>query len=99
MFADLAGTENQPKGFDVYKLPGGQYLFLAINDDSVKALGSQPFNGGIPPYEWIGGQLAPQFGYQYGDDRLPVFEYYGYYKPEKNVNELRYSLPVPEKLL
>ena len=67
----------------MYNLPSGQYLHLAINDDSAKALGSQPFNGGIPPYKWIGEQLAPQFGYQYGDDHLPVFEYYGYYKPEK----------------
>lgn len=90
MFADLAGTENQPEGFDVYTLPAGQYLRLAINEDSAKALASQPFNGGIPPYEWVGEQLAPQFGYLYGDDRLPVFEYYGYYKPEKNAHEFRY---------
>jgi DNA-binding transcriptional MerR regulator/DNA gyrase inhibitor GyrI len=90
MFADLVGTENQPEGFDVYKLPAGQYLRLAINEDSAKALGSQLWEGGIPPYEWVGEQLAPQFGYRYGNDRLPVFEYYGYYKPEKNAHEFRY---------
>ncbi|MDD4474217.1 MAG: effector binding domain-containing protein [Eubacteriales bacterium] len=97
MFADLVGTENQPQGFDVYKLPAGQYLRLAINDDSAKALASQPFNGGIPPYEWVGEQLAPQFGYQYGNDRLPVFEYYGFYKPEKNAHEFRYLYVPVEK--
>lgn len=90
MFADFVGPEYQPDGFDVYKLLAGQYLRLAINDDSAKAFGSQPWNGGIPPYEWVGEQLAPQFGYKYGDDNLPVFEYYGYYKPEKNAHEFRY---------
>ncbi|MDD4496365.1 MAG: effector binding domain-containing protein [Eubacteriales bacterium] len=98
MFADLVGTENQPEGFDVYNLPAGQYLRLAINEDSAKALASQPFNGGIPPYEWVGEQLAPQFGYQYGDDYLPVFEYYGYYKPEKNAHEFRYLYVPVEKI-
>lgn len=98
MFGFLVGTEGQPDGFDVYKLPTGQYLRLAINDESAKALGSQPWNGGIPPYEWIGEQLAPQFGYHYGDDRLPVFEYYGYYKPEKNAHEFRYLYVPVEKM-
>ena len=98
MFADLVGTENQPEGFDVYNLPAGQYLRLAINEDSAKALGSQPWEGGIPPYEWVGEQLAPQFGYHYGDDRLPVFEYYGYYKPEKNAHEFRYLYVPVEKI-
>lgn len=99
MFGDLVGTENQPECFDVYKLPTGQYLRLSITDESAKALGSQPWNGGIPPYEWIGEQLAPQFGYQYGDDHLPVFEYYGYYKPEKNAHEFRYLYVPVEKII
>ena len=47
--------------------------------------------------EWIGEQLAPQFGYQYGDDHLPVFEYYGYFKPEKNAHEFRYLYVPVEK--
>ncbi|HBL84350.1 MAG: hypothetical protein A2Y17_05015 [Clostridiales bacterium GWF2_38_85] len=97
MFGDLVGTEHQPDGFDVYKLPAGQYLRIEINDESAKALGSQPWNGGIPPYKWIGEQLAPQFGYRYGDDHLPVFEYYGYYKPEKNAHEFRYLYVPVEK--
>jgi DNA-binding transcriptional MerR regulator len=97
MFGDLVGTEKQPEGFDVYKLPAGQYLRIAITDESAKALGAKPWNGGIPPYEWIGEQLAPQFGYKYGDDHLPVFEYYGYYKPEKNAHEFRYLYVPVEK--
>ncbi len=98
MFGDLVGTENQLECFDVYKLPTGQYLRLAINDDSAKALGSQPWEGGIPPYEWVGEQLAPQFGYRYGDDHLPVFEYYGYYNTGKNAHEFRYLYVSIEKI-
>jgi len=98
MFGDLVGTEYQPDGFDVYKLPAGQYLRIEITDESAKSLGSEPWNGGIPPYEWVGEQLAPQFGYHYGNDRLPVFEYYGYYKPEKNSHEFRYLYVPVEKI-
>lgn len=98
MFGFLVGTEHQPSGFDMYKLPAGEYLRIAINDESAKALGAEPWNGGIPPYEWIGEQLAPQFGYQYGDDHLPVFEYYGYYKPEKNAHEFRFLYVPVEKI-
>jgi len=98
MFADLVGTENQPDGFDVYKVPVGQYLRLAINEDSAKALGSQPWEGGMPPFEWVGEQLAPQFGYRYGDDHLPVFEYYGFYKPKKNAHEFTYLYVPVEKI-
>ena len=71
---------------------------LAINDDSAKALGSQPWEGGMPPFGWVGEQLAPQFGYRYGDDRLPVFEYYGFYKPEKNAHEFTYLYVPVEKI-
>ncbi|MFT3950987.1 MAG: effector binding domain-containing protein [Oscillospiraceae bacterium] len=98
MFAELVATENQPEEFDVYKLPVGQYLRMSITDENAKSLGSEPWNGGIPPYEWIGEQLAPQFGYQYGDNYLPVFEYYGFYNPKKNAHEFRY-LYVPVKKL
>jgi DNA-binding transcriptional MerR regulator len=97
MFGFLVGTEHQPDGFDIYKLPAGQYLRIAINDETANAVGAPPWQGGIPPYEWIGEQLAPQFGYQYGDDRLPVFEYYGFYKPDKNAHEFRYLYVPVEK--
>ena len=69
----------------------------ACNDDSAKALNEQPWAGGMPPFEWVGEQLAPQFGYHYGDDHLPVFEYYGYYKPDKNAHEFRYLYVPVEK--
>lgn len=98
MFGFLVGTEHQPDRFDVYKLPTGRYLRIVINDESAKALGAQPWNGGIPPYEWIGEQLAPQFGYRYGDDHLPVFEYYGYYNAGKNAHEFRYLYVPVEKI-
>ncbi len=45
------------------------------------------------------GQLAPQFGYRYGDDRLPVFEYYGYYKPERNAHEFSLFICACQKSL
>ncbi|MCL2512532.1 MAG: effector binding domain-containing protein [Oscillospiraceae bacterium] len=98
MCADLVGTENQPDGFDVHKVPDGKYMRFAINDDSAKALGAQPWEGGMPPFEWVGEQLAPQFGYKYGDDRLPVFEYYGYYKPKRKAHEFRYLYVPVEKI-
>jgi hypothetical protein len=98
MFGQLVGDEHQPDGFDVYKLPVGQYMRIAITDESVKALGVPPFHGGVPPYEWVGEKLAPQFGYRYGDDHLPVFEYYGYYNPEKNAHDFNYLYVPVEKI-
>ena len=52
--------------------------------------------GGIPPYQWIGEQIAPELGYSYGNDTLPIVEYYGFFKPEEGTHEYCY-LYVPIK--
>ena len=35
-------------------------------DETAKALGHEPWTGGIPPCHWIGEQIAPTLGYTYG---------------------------------
>ena len=77
MFAVLVGTENQPDGFDVQKVPSGKYMRLDLSPESAKALGVEPWQGGPPPIEWISERLAPEFGYKQIFD-LPFMEYYGY---------------------
>ncbi|MDD4772703.1 MAG: effector binding domain-containing protein [Eubacteriales bacterium] len=77
MFAFLVGTESQPEGFDVKKVPAGRYMRLPLTPESAKALGVKPWDGGAPPVEWISERLAPQFSYRQVID-LPFVEYYGY---------------------
>lgn len=98
MFGFLVATVQQPDGFDIYKVPTAQYMRIRICNETAKALGRKPWNGGIPPYEWIGEQIAPKFGYRYGNDRLPIFEYYGYYNPDKNAHEFCYLYVPVEKV-
>ncbi len=96
MIGSLVATEQQPSDFDVYKIPAAQYMRIRLCDESAKLLGHEPWNGGIPPYQWIGDQIAPQLGYQYGCDTLPIIEYYGYYEPQKDTHKYCY-LYVPVK--
>lgn len=84
MFGFYVGTEVQPECFDVVKLPPALYMRVQICDETAAALGCEPWKGGVPPYEWITERIAPDCGYRAGDDALPVFEYYGFYDPEKN---------------
>lgn len=77
MFAFLVGTESQPAGFDVKKVPAGRYMRLPLTPESAKALGVKAWDGGAPPVKWISERLAPQFGYRQVFD-LPFIEYYGY---------------------
>ena len=89
MFGFLAGTENQPAGYDVLKLPPAFYLRLRICGETSAALGHQPWKGGVPPYGWITEEIAPQLGFA-GTDAFPVFEYYGSYDPEKGEHKYCY---------
>lgn len=98
MFGFLVATEKQPESFDIYKVPATDFLRIRICDETAKALGCEPWKGGIPPYEWIGERIAPEFGYKYGDDRLPIIEYYGYYNPTKNSHEYCYLYVPVEKV-
>jgi len=90
MFAYLVTEETQPDCFDVYKLPAAQYLRIRMNAETAAALGHEPWPGGIPPYGWIGEEVAPALGYAYGSDMLPVIEYYGNWQPQKNAHEFCY---------
>lgn len=99
MFGFLVGAGQQPGGYDLYAVPSAQYMRLRMGEETAKALNREPWPGGIPPYEWIGEQVAPAFGYRYGDDALPIFEYYGYYNPDKNAHEFCYLyVPVQPSL-
>lgn len=96
MFGFLVTSDRQPDGFDIHQVPAAQYMRIRMCDETAKALDREPWRGGIPPYSWIGEKIAPEFEYTYGDDSLPIFEYYGYYNPDKNAHEFCY-LYVPVK--
>ena len=76
MFGFLVESDQQPAAYDLLKLPPATYMKVRICGETFKALGVQPWTGGIPLYEWIGERIAPQLGYEYGEDTLPVVEYY-----------------------
>ena len=65
-------------------------------DETARVLGHKPWEGGIPPYQWIGEQIAPNLGYTYGNGTLPIIEYYVFFKPEEGTHEYCY-LYVPVK--
>lgn len=96
MFGSLVETAEQPAGYDIQSVKPGIYARIQINAHTALALERKPWSGGIPPYEWIGTQIAPEIGYQYGDDSLPIFEYYGPRDPVKNAHQYCY-LYVPVK--
>jgi hypothetical protein len=98
MYASLVASDRQPDGFDVYKVPAAKYARIRMCDETAKALGHEPWRGGIPPFEWIGEQIAPKIGYKYGDDKLPIYEYYGFYNPKKKSHEFGYLyVPVDKR--
>lgn len=96
MFAVLAASDAVPEGCDVLHTPASLYMRITPDEETAAAVGEQPWEGGIPPYQWIGEKIAPLFGYTYGDDTLPVVEYYGNYDPKTNVHQYRH-LYVPVK--
>ena len=97
MFGFLVAADIQPDSYDIYRIPAANFLRIRMCDETARALGHEPWTGGIPPYQWIGEQIAPEFGYTYGDDTLPVIEYYGFLKPEDGTHEYCYLyVPVQE---
>lgn len=90
MFGSLVHTDQQPAGYDVLHIKSGIYARIQINTYTALALERKPWTGGIPPYEWIGAQIAPEIGYRYGDDTLPIFEYYGPRDPVKGAHQYCY---------
>lgn len=97
MFGALVAGDKQPHGFDVFKVPAAKYARIRMCDETANALGREPWKGGIPPHKWIGLEIAPKIGYRYGDDTIPIFEYYGYYDPERYVHEFCYLYVPIEK--
>ena len=98
MFGFLTAAEIQPDSYDIYKVPAARFLRIRMCDETARALGHEPWTGGVPPYHWIGEQIAPELGYTYGSDALPIVEYYGFYQPEAGAHEYCYLyVPVKEK--
>lgn len=98
MFGFFVATEVQPVFYDIYKIPAAKFLRIKICNETAKALGHEPWGGGIPPYQWIGEQIAPKFGYTYGSDVLPIIEYYGFFRPEAGTHAYCYLyVPVKER--
>lgn len=97
MFGFLVATDVQPGSYDIYKVPATKFLRIKICEETARILGHEPWLGGIPPYQWIGEQIAPRLGYTYGSDKLPIIEYYGFFKPEQGTHEYCYLyVPVSE---
>lgn len=97
MFGFLVKDNNQPKQFDLYRVSGARFLRIRICDETARALGHDPWTGGIPPWHWIGEQIAPGLGFTYGSDTLPIVEYYGFFNPEQGQHEYCYLyVPVEE---
>jgi len=90
MFGSLVGTEQQADGYAIYKVPAQRFMRIRITDETAKALGREPWKGGIPPYEWISKPIAPNYGYKCTDGTNPVYEYYGFYNPNVNAHEFCY---------
>lgn len=75
-FGFLVREHKQPKGFDMYWLPEGQYLRVEINQATADALNTEPWEGGVPPFQWISESLGPRLGFACEDSQLPIVEYY-----------------------
>lgn len=82
MFAVQTDSEEQEECFDLYRSPSGTFMRIQICKRTAAALERKMWEGGIPPYEWIYDQIAPELGYAAGDDRMPIVEYYGCYNAE-----------------
>lgn len=96
LFGFLVEDDVQPEEYNIYRVPAAQYLRIAMCEETAKALGHEPWTGGIPPYQWIGEEIAPRLGFTYGSDMLPVVEYYGFFDPESGTHRYCY-LYVPVK--
>jgi len=97
MFGFLVGTDQQADGYDIYKVPAQRFMRISLGGETARALGREPWKGGIPPYEWIG-EIASNYGYTYADGTQPIYEYYGFYNPNTKAHEFGYLyVPVVKK--
>lgn len=95
-FGFLVESHKQPEGFDMYWLPEGQYLRVEINEATAQALNSEPWTGGVPPFQWVSENLGPQLGFTCGDSQLPIVEYYRH-QPTGEINGCWLYVPVSSK--
>ena len=96
IFEFLSKTDVQSDSSDIYKMPAAKFLRIRMCNETAEALGHEPWEGGVPPYHWLGEQIAPRFGCTYGCSTIPIVEYYGFYQPEEGTHEYCY-LYVPVK--
>lgn len=75
-FGFLVTSHKQPEGFDMRWLPEGQYLRVEINESTAQALNTEPWTGGVPPFQWVSESLGPRLGFTVQDSDLPIVEYY-----------------------
>lgn len=75
-FGFLVESRDQPQGFDQLWLPQGRFLRVEINEQTAKALDSEPWTGGVPPFQWVSETLGPKLGFTVEDSALPIVEYY-----------------------
>lgn len=97
MIGDLCAEAAQDGGCDLLELPAALFICLRLTDEAAAALGREPWRGGIPPYEWIGAEIAPKFGYKLDRSGVPVIEYYGFFDIATLSHRYRYLyVPVAE---
>lgn len=89
-------NSRQPEGFDLVWLPAGQYLRLEINEAAAKALESEPWTGGVPPFQWVSESIGPRLGFGCADSHLPIVEYYRH-RPDGEIESCWLYVPVQKK--
>lgn len=95
-FGFLVESHKQPEGFDMRWLPEGQYLKVEINEATAKALDSEPWTGGVPPFQWVSETLGPRLGFSCPDCELPIAEYY-HHKEDGSIDGCFLYVPVRAK--
>ena len=95
-FGFLVQSHRQPDGFDMRWLPEGRYLKLEINEATAKALESEPWTGGVPPYQWVSESVGPKLGCSGGDSELPIVAYY-HHREDGSIDGCWLYVPVREK--
>ena len=77
LFGHIVGTERQPEGYDMYKMPGQIFMRMCNFGE-----GSAGFD--------LKKDFIPANGYVY-DNTAPDFSYYGYYDVKKGAHALQYD--------
>lgn len=92
-FGFLVESRDQPQGFDQIWLPPGQYMRVPVTEETARAMEEEPWQGGVPPYQWVSETLAPRLGFHCPDSSLPIVEYYRH-QSDGNINGCWLYVPV-----